>query len=92
MAWRIGEGAPQMWVSVGRGREENEPNVLCERVKPSRRRLRHDTLRHDTEQTVAVVVLGCGKKVDAMWHTSRLTSDKCFSVPNFNFKYVYMKF
>ena len=51
-----------MRVSVGRGREENERNVLRERVKPSRRRLL-------TEQTVAVVVLGCGKKVDVMWHT-----------------------
>ena len=35
--------------------------MLCERVKPSRRRLL-------AEQTVAVVVLGCGKKVDAIWH------------------------
>ena len=51
-----------MRVSVGRGREENERKVLRERVKPSRRRLLQ-------EQTVAVVVLGCGKKVDAMWHT-----------------------
>ena len=51
-----------MQVSVGRGREENECKALRERVKPSRRRLL-------TEQKVAVVVLGCGKKVDAMWHT-----------------------
>ena len=35
--------------------------MLRERVNPSRRRLL-------AEQIVAVVVLGCGKKVDAMWH------------------------
>ena len=50
-----------MRVSVGRGREENERKVLRERVKPSRRRLL-------AEQTVAVVILWCGKRVDAVWH------------------------
>ena len=54
-----------MRVSVGRGREENERKVLRERVKPSRRRLL-------AEQTVAVVVLGCGKKDDAMWHMPQI--------------------
>ena len=52
---------------MGRGKEENERKVLRERVKPSRRRLL-------AEQTVAVVVLGCGKKVDAMWHTPHFTA------------------
>ena len=51
-----------MLVSLGRRREENERKEFRERVKPNRRRLL-------AEQTVAVVVLGCGKKVDAMWHT-----------------------
>ena len=46
--------------NVGRGREEDERKVLRERVKPSRRRLL-------AQQTVVGAVLGCGKKVVAMW-------------------------
>ena len=34
-------------------------------MNPSRRRLL-------AEQIVAVVVLGCGKKVDAMWHVPHI--------------------
>ena len=39
----------------------NKKKMLWERTNLSRRRLL-------TEQIVAVVVLGCGTKVDAMWH------------------------
>ena len=49
-----------MRVSLGRGREEDEPKVLRERVKPSRRRML-------AQQTVLGAVHGCGKKVVAMW-------------------------
>ena len=47
--------------------------MLRERVNPSRRRLL-------AEQIVAVVVLGCGKKVDAMWHVTQ--SDAMWHVPH----------
>ena len=54
-----------MRVSVGRGREKDERKVLRERVKPSGRRLL-------AQQTVVGAVLGCGKKVVAMWQLPQL--------------------
>ena len=56
-----------MQVSLGRKREKDELNVLRERVKPSRRRLL-------AQQTVVGAILGCGKKIVAMWQLPH-----CFS-------------
>ena len=54
-----------MRLSVGRGREVDERKIWCERVKPSKRRLL-------AQQTVVGAVLGCGKKVVAMWQLPQL--------------------